>query len=153
MAVSFKVIDNRTSISKKIKELEQKLDNFRRYFLEAMAHDLITLSPADTGNYIQSHRIAYGTVGGTTTSIGKKRYKGAAKGMFAPAAEAQLLSDIAALPTDGAMTSIKFTNIAEYADKVEYTGWQYTGPYKTYTITRNRANIHVESAAAKAGLK
>ena len=143
MAVSFKVIDNRTSFSKKIKELEQKLDSFRTYFLEEMATEIIFLSPVDTGTYITSHVVSTNIPGNFTSSFGKPRNQDYTT--FANEGLSNLYEDIAALPDDANLNLVRFTNTSIHASDVEYLHG-----YSTYTIARSRANVIAANAAAKA---
>jgi hypothetical protein len=142
MAVSFKVVDNRTSISKKIKQLQDELVDYRTFFLQGMATEVIFASPVDTGTYITNHTISNNTPGGSASSVGKP--KGQDYGTYAQIGLDKLFSDIDALG-DNNLTSVRLTNISEHAGYVEYE----LG-YAPYTTTRNKANVISAEAAAKA---
>ena len=120
MAVSFKVIDNRSNISRKIKELQDQLGNYKTYFLQGMANSLIANSPVDTGNYVQDYNTQY--------QLGLDR----------------LSADITAL-ADNDLNNVVFTNVAVYAYDVEYTYG-----HAPFTITRNLASTISSDAAARA---
>ena len=142
MPVSFKVVDNRTNISKKIKKLQDELEDYKIYFLQGMATEIILASPVYTGTYITSHRITSTIPGGYTSSYGKSGPQD--YGTYAQIGLDQLFDDIDALAgTD--LTSIRMTNISEHASLVEYE----LG-HAPYTTTRNRANVISKDAAARA---
>lgn len=142
MPVSFKVVDNRTSISRKIKELEDQITNYRTYFLQGMAEQVVLESPVDTGTYITSHTISSSIPGGMTSSVGKPKNQD--WGTYAQIGLDKLFADIDALP-DKTLTSIRMSNTAEHAGYVEYE----LG-YAPYTTVRNMANVISAQAAAKA---
>ena len=142
MAVSFKVIDNRSNISRKIKELQDQLGNYKTYFLQGMANSLITNSPVDTGNYVQSFRVGNSRASGFTDSIGKLRDRNYSIEM--QEGLDQLSADITALG-DNNLNNVVFTNIAVYAYDVEYTYG-----HAPFTITRNLASTISSDAAARA---
>tara|TARA_R110000850_G_scaffold99506_3_gene206158 strand:+ start:640 stop:1098 length:459 start_codon:yes stop_codon:yes gene_type:complete len=149
MPVSFKVIDNRTSISKKIKDMERQLENYKVFFLQDMAEYIVSLSPVDTGTYIMSHNLASNTVGGVTKSDGKPRNQPYQP--FVDAALSKLFSQIAGL-SDSELSSLKFTNTAFHANKVEYESNLLKDPSKgaVYTSARREANNISSRAAIKA---
>ena len=142
MAVSFKVIDNRSNISRKIKELQDQLGNYKTYFLQGMANSLITNSPVDTGNYVQSFRVGNSRASGFTDSIGKPRGRNYSIEM--QEGLDQLSADITAL-SDNNLNNVVFTNVAVYAYDVEYTYG-----HAPFTITRNLASTISSDAAARA---
>lgn len=141
MTVSFKVVDNRSSISSKIKELSQSLDNYKEYFLQGMADEIILTSPVDTGTYITSHTLSNGTQGGFTSSFGKP--KGRSFTEYAQKGLDALYGDISAIGDD--WTSARFSNIALHASDVEYEHG-----YAVYTTARNKANLISKQAAERA---
>ena len=51
--IKFKLIDNRTSVSKRIKELEQKLEEFPKEFMRITADVIIKNSPVDTKEFFK----------------------------------------------------------------------------------------------------
>ena len=53
--IKFKIIDNRTKVSKRIKELEQKLEEFPKEFMKITADVIIKNSPVDIGTYMDVH--------------------------------------------------------------------------------------------------
>jgi hypothetical protein len=142
MSVAFKVIDNRTSFSSKIKDLEQKLDNYRTFFLQGTADVLIMNSPVITGNYANSFTVGTSRASGSTSSFGKE--KDYDYGTHLQTGIDSLYADIARLP-DAGLTSIVFTNKAEYAYDVEYT----LG-HAPFTKARNLASQISDKAAARA---
>lgn len=142
MPVSFKVVDGRTSIAEKILQVEQKVKNYRKFFLQGMAEQVILESPVDTGTYITSHSISSNTPGGMTSSVGKPKNQD--WGTYAQIGLDKLFADIDALP-DKTLTSIRMSNTAEHAGYVEHE----LG-YAPYTTVRNMANVISAQAAAKA---
>ena len=144
--IKFKLIDNRTSVSKRIKELEQKLEEFPKEFMRITADVIIKNSPVDTGTYMDAHQI--GTSESITTSHGKPHNQ--SYGDFASEARDRLYSQINGLSVDGSNWFI--TNNSAHAIRVEYTGWDNVPAYSPYTIARGYAPVALEEAKAKVGL-
>ena len=144
--IKFKLIDNRTSVSKRIKELEQKLEEFPKEFMRITADVIIKNSPVDTGTYMDAHQI--GTSESITTSHGKPHNQ--SYGDFASEARDRLYSQINGLSVDGSNWFI--TNNSAHAIRVEYTGWDSVPAYSPYTIARGYAPVALEEAKAKVGL-
>lgn len=144
--IKFKLIDNRTSVSKRIKELEQKLEEFPKEFMRITADVIIKNSPVDTGTYMDAHQI--GTSESITTSHGKPHNQ--SYGDFASEARDRLYSQINGLSVDGSNWFI--TNNSAHAIRVEYTGWDFVPAYSPYTIARGYAPVALEEAKAKVGL-
>ena len=144
--IKFKLIDNRTSVSKRIKELEQKLEEFPKEFMRITADVIIKNSPVDTGTYMDAHQI--GTSESITTSHGKPHNQ--SYGDFADAAKDRLYSQIEGLRVDGSNWFI--TNNSAHNVRVEYTGWDNVPAYSPYTIARGYAPVALEEAKAKVGL-
>jgi hypothetical protein len=142
MAVSFKVIDNRSNVSRKIKELQDQLVNYKTYFLQGMANSLIANSPVDTGNYVTSFRVGNSRSTEVTDSIGKPR--GENYNEQYELGINKLSADITAL-ADNDLNNVVFTNVAVYAYDVEYTYGD-----APFTITRNLAPTISSDAAARA---
>jgi hypothetical protein len=142
MAVSFKVIDNRSNISRKIKELQDQLSEYRTYFLQGIANSLIVNSPVDTGNYVTSFRVSNSRATGFTDSTGKPRNQD--YGTQYQLGLDRLSADIAAL-SDNNLDNVVFSNVAVYAYDVEYTYG-----HAPFTITRNLASTISSDAAARA---
>ena len=144
--IKFKLIDNRTSVSKRIKELEQKLEEFPKEFMRITADVIIKNSPVDTGTYMDAHQI--GTSESMTTSHGKPHNQ--SYGDFASEARDRLYSQIEGLSVDGSNWFI--TNNSAHAIRVEYTGWDFVPAYSPYTIARGYAPVALEEAKARVGL-
>lgn len=144
--IKFKLIDNRTRVSKRIKELERKLEEFPKEFMRITADVIIKNSPVDTGTYMDAHQI--GTSESITTSHGKPHNQ--SYGDFASEARDRLYSQINGLSVDGSNWFI--TNNSAHAVRVEYTGWDFVPAYSPYTIARGYAPIALEEAKAKVGL-
>ena len=144
--IKFKLIDNRTRVSKKIKDLQEKLEQFPKEFMKITADIVIKNSPVDTGTYMDAHQI--GTIESITTSHGKPRNQPYSN--FADAARDRLYSQIEGLNVDGSSWFI--TNNSAHAVRVEYTGWDSAPAYSPYTIARGYAPIALEEAKAKVGL-
>ena len=144
--IKFKLIDNRTNVSKRIKELEQKLEEFPKEFMRITADVIIKNSPVDTGTYMDAHQI--GTSESITTSHGKPHNQ--SYGDFASEARDRLYSQINGLSVDGSNWFI--TNNSAHNIRVEYTGWDKVPAYSPYTIARGYAPVALEEAKAKVGL-
>ena len=144
--IKFKLIDNRTRVSKKIKELQEKLEEFPKEFMRITADIVIKNSPVDTGTYMDAHQI--GTKESITTSHGKPHNQPYSN--FAEAARDRLYSQINGLNVDGSDWFI--TNNSAHNIRVEYTGWNSKPAYSPYTIARGYAPIALEEAKARTGL-
>ena len=144
--IKFKIIDNRTKVSKRIKELEQKLEEFPKEFMKITADVIIKNSPVDTGTYMDAHQI--GTSESITTSHGKPHNQPHSN--FAETARDRLYSQINGLSVDGSDWFI--TNNSAHAIRVEYIGWDNVPAYSPYTIARGYAPIALEEAKARVGL-
>ena len=144
--IKFKIIDNRTRVSKKIKELQEKLEEFPKEFMKITADVIIKNSPVDTGTYMDAHQI--GTSESITTSHGKPHNQPYSN--FAETARDRLYSQINGLSVDGSDWFI--TNNSAHAIRVEYIGWDNVPAYSPYTIARGYAPIALEEAKARVGL-
>ena len=150
--IKFKLIDNRTRVSKRIKELQEKLEQFPKEFMRITTDVIIKHSPVDTGTYMDGHQI--GTVESITTSHGKPRNQSYSN--FAESARDRLYSQIEGLKVDGSNWFI--TNNSAHNTRVEYTGWfdkdgnKTQSEYAPYTIARGYAPVALEEAKARAGL-
>lgn len=144
--IKFKLVDNRTRVSKKIKELQEKLEQFPKEFMRITADVVIKNSPVDTGTYMDAHQI--GTSESITTSHGKPHNQ--PYSLFAEAARDRLYSQISGLSVDGSDWFI--TNNSAHNIRVEYTGWNSKPAYSPYTIARGYAPIALEEAKARVGL-
>ena len=144
--IKFKLVDNRTRVSKKIKELQEKLEQFPKEFMRITADVVIKNSPVNTGTYMDAHQI--GTSESITTSHGKPHNQPYSN--FAEAARDRLYSQINGLSVDGSDWFI--TNNSAHAVRVEYIGWDNVPAYSPYTIARGYAPIALEEAKAKVGL-
>ena len=71
--IKFKLLDNRFSVMKKIKELEDKLNQLPKAYLKQLAKQIVLYSPVDTGTYMESHNI--GTVGSPASFVVNLRNK------------------------------------------------------------------------------
>lgn len=144
--IKFKLVDNRTRVSKKIKQLEEKLQELPKEFLRITADVIIENSPVDTGTYMDAHQI--GTSESISTSYGKPRNQPYSS--FAESARDRLYSQIERLNVDGSNWFI--TNNSVHAIRVEYTGWDNIPAYSPYTIARGYAPVALEEAKARTGL-
>ena len=144
--IKFKLVDNRTRVSKKISELQEKLEEFPKEFMRITADVIIKNSPVDTGTYMDAHQI--GTSESITTSHGKPHNQSYSN--FAEAARDKLYSQINGLNVDGSDWFI--TNNSAHAVRVEYIGWDNVPAYSPYTIARGYAPVALEEAKAKVGL-
>ena len=141
MPVSFKVVDNRTNISKKIQELNNQLENYGKFFLEGMANEIVLASPVDTGTYMESHSLGQTTPTGFNSSFGKPKKQ--PYDTYAQATLNRLYASIESLGGD--WTTAKFSNIALHANEVEYEHG-----YGVYTMARDKAPLIAQEAAQRA---
>ena len=149
MPVSFKVVDNRTNVSKKIEQLNNQLENYGKYFLEGMATEIVLNSPVDTGTYMDAHSLGNTRAKGLVTSTGKP--KGQSHNEYAQAARDRLVASIESLGEN--WTNAIFSNNAAHAYLVEYAfgSDDGRGTYGApYTIARNKAPIIAQEAAQRA---
>ena len=144
--IKFKLVDNRTRVAKKIKELQEKLEQFPKEFMRITADIIIENSPVDTGTYMDAHQI--GTSESITTSHGKPHNQPYSN--FADEARNRLYSQISGLSIDGSDWFI--TNNSAHNIRGEYTGWNSKPAYSPYTIARGYAPIALEEAKARTGL-
>lgn len=144
--IKFKLIDNRTRVSKKIKELQEKLEDFPKEFMRITADIIIDNSPVDTGTYMDAHQI--GAKESITTSHGKPRNQPYSS--FAEPARDRLYAQIESLQVGGSNWYI--SNNSAHAVRVEYTGWGDVPAYSPYTTARGYAPIALEEAKARTGL-
>ena len=144
--IKFKLIDNRTRVSKKIKELQEKLEEFPKEFMRITADIVIKNSPVDTGTNMDAHQI--GTRESITPSHGKPHNQPYSN--FAEAARDRLYSQINVLNVD--VSDWFITNNSAHNIRVEYTGWNSKPAYSPYTIARGYAPIALEEAKARTGL-
>lgn len=143
--IRFKIIDNRTNVSKKIKEEEEKLINYRNFFLEGVAKELVLRSPVDTGTYIKSHQITTNRGGRGNFSTSKGKARGQPYTPNANEGLSSLYSDINSLPKNLTLSGLTVSNYSTHANEVEYKHG-----YAPYTTVRNKANIIADKAAQRA---
>lgn len=141
MAVRFKLVDNRTRISKKLKELEEKLQEVQPEFLKKTIDHIVMYSPVDTGTYMDAHNV--GVVGHPVSSHGKPRNQ--PYGPHAEAALTRTYAQIDALP-DG--TTAYISNSALHAPLVEYENGD-----APYTTARAQAPAILQEVKQKLGLR
>lgn len=141
----FKVIDNRTSLAKKIKDMERNLSNFSDYFFEEMAQTVIDYSPVDTGTYITSHNYQVGRTGTTIGNSSHKKPRGQPRGPFAAKGLQKLLGQIPNVVGAG-LSNVTLYNNAVHSKQVETKHG-----YAPYGRTRSQLSRIAASAAARAG--
>jgi len=141
MAVRFKLVDNRTRISKKLKELEEKLEQLQPQFLKETVETIVAYSPVDTGTYMDAHNV--GVVGEPVSSKGKPRNQ-----PYGPHAQAALVRTFAQIETLPDGTNAYISNSALHAPLVEYERI-----WAPYTEARAQAPAILERVKAKLGLK
>ena len=150
--IKFKLIDNRTRVSKQISQLQEKLEQFPKEFMKITADVIIDKSPVDTGTYMDGHQI--GQTVGVTYSEGLPRNQ--SKPAYEDSARERLYAQIESLQVGGSNWFI--ANNSAHAVRVEYTGWTNSvgektrSEYAPYTIARGYAPIALEEAKARVGL-
>lgn len=137
MVVRFKLVDNRTKVSKKIEKLQEKVSNIQPEFMKRMVKAIVDLSPVDTGTYMDSHNV--GIIGASTSSAGKPRNQ--PYQIHADQALERLYAQIDALPI-GVVSFI--ANNSKHAPLVEY---EYD--YAPYTIARGKAEAILKDTISK----
>ena len=65
--IKFKLVDNRTRVARKIKELQDQLEELPKAFMKKTARTIVSFSPVDTGTYMDAHNI--GVTTGVTTCL------------------------------------------------------------------------------------
>lgn len=136
--IKFKLVDNRTRVSRKIKELQEQLSEVPKEFLRLTAREIVFESPVDTGTYMDAHNIGY--VGSLSTSHGKP--KNQPYEPYASTALDRLYTQINALPPE--TTKHYISNNSAHAWKVEYE----LG-YSPYTTARAKAQTLLDEAIRK----
>lgn len=114
-----KIVDNRTSVSRKFEALRQKLEDFPKEVFDKLAAKVVEASPVDTGTYMDNHHIS--DTGkrqrGRGVESSKDKPQRQPKGPYADAALARLYSEIEAMPKDGRWAY--FYNTSIHAPQVE----------------------------------
>ena len=146
--IKFRLIDNRTRVSKRIRELEQKLEELPKEFMRLTADYIIELSPVDTGTYMDAHQI--GETIAPTNSRGKPRNQSYSD--YAKWARDRLYMQIENLPKEDSKYFI--SNNSQHAWRVEYQPETLKDSSKgaPYTLARAKAPIFLEEATRRVGL-
>lgn len=137
--IKVKVLDNRFRVFKKMKELEEKLEQLPKQYLKELATEVVLQSPVDTGTYMDSHNI--GQVGEYAVSHGKPHNQ-----PYEPHANSALermFMQIESLPVD--TTRYYISNSAAHAQKVELI-------HMPYTIAKSQSDALLEESKRKLGL-
>lgn len=138
--IKVKLLDNRFKVFKKIKELEEKLEELPKAYMKEIATEVVLQSPVDTGTYMDHHNI--GEVGEPVNSHGKPHNQ--PWQTHADNAMDRLFAQIETLPKDTARYYI--SNSAVYAEKVELD-------HLPYTLAKAKSEQLLEQAKGKVGLK
>ena len=139
--IKMKLLDNRFTVLKKIRELEEKLEVLPKAYLKEFAMEIVANSPVDTGTYMDNHHV--GEVGDPDSSHGKPRNQ--PYQTHADAAIERLFREIDALPNETSRYYI--SNSAQHAWKVEYDDG-----YNVYTQAKAKSQILLDEAKRKVGL-
>lgn len=143
--IKVKLLDNRFSVMKRIKELEDKLQELPKAYLKELANEIVLNSPVDTGTYMDNHNI--GEVGQPASSHGKPRNQPYQD--HADNAIDRLHRQIDNLPSDSSKYYI--SNSADHAWFVEYEHEGLKGG--PYTVAKAKSKILLEIAKDKIGIK
>lgn len=133
-------------ISDVLAKVERDLDDVKKQFLINIAEDLVspTTSPIWSGQYITSHSISSSSSAGQfTANVGGWTDKTTVPEAYRSEARANLMSDIAALPTNS--DKVYINNNAPHARIVEFGGAR-TPAYGVFSGVSNRAGIHLQDA-------
>lgn len=141
--IKFRLVDKRTNVSRRIKELQDQLTELPKEFMRLTADKIIENSPVDTGTYMDSHNI--GENAPVTNSRDKPRNQ--SKADYAEKARDRLYYQIDNLPFVD--TKHYISNNSQHAWKVEYEGWPSQGPYSPYTIARASAPMLLDEAVRR----
>lgn len=137
--IKVKLLDNRFSVYKKMKLLEEKLENLPKAYLKELVQEVVLQSPVDTGTYMDHHNV--GAVGEPVNSHGKPRNQPwqphADKAVDRLFAQIDMLS--------GQTSQYYISNSAVYAEKVELE-------HLPYTLAKAKAQGLLEQAKGKVGL-
>ena len=143
MSVEFTVVNNQASLNSKIESLKLEIENYKTYILQGIADSLTSNSTVDTGNFVNSYRVSSTAITGSTTAEGKP--KGQDRLAQQGLGRDRLYADINSLQSPTLARAV-FTNIADYAEKAEYSP-RGNSPF---TTTRNKANVISDEALARA---
>jgi hypothetical protein len=143
MSVEFTVVNNQASLNSKIENLKLEIENYKTYILQGIADSLTSNSTVDTGNFVNSYRVSSTAITGSTTAEGKP--KGQDRLAQQGLGRDRLYADINSLQSPTLARAV-FTNIADYAEKAEYS-LRGNSPF---TTTRNKANVISDEALARA---
>jgi hypothetical protein len=140
----FKVVDNRTTVSRKLAALKEMLEDFPKEVFRDLAAIVVDASPVDTGTYMDNHHIS--DIGkrqyprGTENTDGKPQRQ--AREPYADAALGRLGAEIDAMPEDGKWAY--FYNTSKHAPHVE-------AKYHPYEIAKSNFPVIVEAAWRSVG--
>lgn len=140
--ITFKLLDNRFKVFKQMKELEEKLEELPKAYLKEFATEVVLNSPVDTGTYMAGHNV--GEKGTPESSHGKPHNQ--SYEISAQEALEKLFAQIDELPNETRRYYI--SNSSDHAWFVEYEHG-----HAPYTLARAKAQILLEEAKAKVGLK
>lgn len=134
----------------------------RRRVGEAIADEIVDLSPVDTGTYVMAHAAGAGDTAdsGDRTSHGKRRGQNA--NQFRELARGNLRRSVSAAAVQ-ASGEIWFRNRAAHAARVEFTGWPAPlfgnpnssgpGPYHVYAKAAAKTPTIIRRVAAEMGMQ
>lgn len=134
----------------------------RRRVGEAIADEIVDLSPVDTGTYVMAHVAGAGDTAdtGERTSHGKQRNRNASQ--FKNLARGNLKRSVLAEAIE-ASGEIWFRNRAAHAARVEFVGWPAPlfgnpnssgpGPYHVYAKTSAKVPTIIRRVAAEMGMQ
>ena len=134
----------------------------RRRVGEAIADEIVDLSPVDTGTYVMAHVAGAGDTAdtGERTSHGKQRNRNASQ--FKNLARGNLKRSVLAEAIE-ASGEIWFRNRAAHAARVEFVGWPAPlfgnpnssgpGPYHVYSKTAAKVPTIIRRVAAEMGMQ
>lgn len=134
--VQYRIIDRRKPALRVFEDaimpmIREARDNFFRMVVE----NIVSLSPVDTGTYMDAHHISVGPSSAGLVSSHRKE-RGRPWTVHADAALERLYGQIAALPDS--VQDVRVANNAVHASFVEYGGASGGGGYAPYQSALNR---------------
>lgn len=136
--IKFRLIDRRTTVSKRIQALKDQLEELPKEFMRKTADEIVYNSPVDTGTYMDAH-----SIGATTSSTSSKnKPRNQPWQDHAQRTLDRLYAQIEALPPEE--TKHFISNNSDHAWKVEYEHG-----YAPYTTARAKAEFILQDAIRK----
>lgn len=134
--VQYRVIDRRKPALRVFEDaVLPEIRRARDAFFRMIVESIVSVSPVDTGTYMDSHNIVVGRQGAATESSHRKP-RNQSWSTHAESALARLYGQIESLPD--VVSDVRIANSAIHARFVEYGGASGGGGYGVYQTALNR---------------